>query len=812
MKIHGKFVFSVLISIFIAGCVQQPALINETITPINQSPPPDTPTPSLIPDPTPTEISDISIDQGEIALLVGDYDAAFDYFSEMLSNTKDPNLIAKSNLGIGQTLLAQDILGSALDYLRIAASAEDPVIAARANFQLGRTYTKLERYDEAISAYDTYLDLRPDLLDDHVLDLLGDLYLLQQNYPQAITHFEEAYQLDPSGGSEALAVKIAETYEALGNLETAMILYQEIYNSTDNDYTKARMNLLMGRIYLSQGNTQQAYVVFQDSVDNYSYTFDAYSALVILVNDEIPVNEYKRGLVNYFVGNNTLAIDAFNRYLSQESTEFTDAALYYKALATRAYGLSNGGSDYEAAVTIWQNLIDTYPSSQFFIDAWEDIEFTLWAYLDEPQRAAEVSLSYVTLYPESGVAPNFLFLAGRSFERAGLLEEASETWVRIANEYPNSEETFRAIYFAAIAQVRNGSWENAQALFSRALVLTSQPEEIAAANLWIGKCQEALGDISTAVDTWKLAQTADPFGYYSIRAEDLLIGRDIFSEPDTFDLDDDLTPYILEAETWLKATFNLPEEINLESPGLLANDPTFQRGLEFWALGDYEAGKAQFEALRTTYQDDPAQTFRLIQAFVDIGLYRSALVASTTLLRSAGLERADALNAPEFFSRVRFGAYYIDWVLPIASEQEISPLLLLAIIRQESTYEGFISSSAGAQGLMQIIPSTGQQLADELQWPEDYTPDDLNRPYVSLVFGSNYLRKQRNFFNGDLYAMLAAYNGGPGNTIAWKELTGSDDPDLFLETVRIEETRNYIRLIYEIYYIYRWLYGSPMDL
>jgi soluble lytic murein transglycosylase len=112
---------------------------------------------------------------------------------------------------------------------------------------------------------------------------------------------------------------------------------------------------------------------------------------------------------------------------------------------------------------------------------------------------------------------------------------------------------------------------------------------------------------------------------------------------------------------------------------------------------------------------------------------------------------------------------------------------------------------------MQIIPTTGEQLANELQWPENYTIQDLNRPHVSLVFGTTYLRKQRNFFNNDLFAMLAAYNGGPGNTIAWKELANTEDPDLFLETVRIEETRNYIRLINEIHYIYRWLYGSPMD-
>jgi soluble lytic murein transglycosylase len=70
------------------------------------------------------------------------------------------------------------------------------------------------------------------------------------------------------------------------------------------------------------------------------------------------------------------------------------------------------------------------------------------------------------------------------------------------------------------------------------------------------------------------------------------------------------------------------------------------------------------------------------------------------------------------------------------------------------------------------------------------------------------MASNREQLDGDLYASLAAYNAGPGNAAAWKELAG-DDPDLFLEVVRFQETRNYIRYIYEIYTIYRQLY-SPV--
>ncbi|HJS30309.1 MAG TPA: transglycosylase SLT domain-containing protein, partial [Anaerolineales bacterium] len=120
-------------------------------------------------------------------------------------------------------------------------------------------------------------------------------------------------------------------------------------------------------------------------------------------------------------------------------------------------------------------------------------------------------------------------------------------------------------------------------------------------------------------------------------------------------------------------------------------------------------------------------------------------------------------------------------------------------------FEGFINSSAGARGLMQIIPSTRQHIYELNGWPPEYTEDDLYRPNVSITFGTDHLDDLRTQFNGDMYAALAGYNAGPGNSSIWKELAG-DDPDLFLEIVRFEETQNYIRGIYEIYTIYRFLY------
>jgi soluble lytic murein transglycosylase len=78
---------------------------------------------------------------------------------------------------------------------------------------------------------------------------------------------------------------------------------------------------------------------------------------------------------------------------------------------------------------------------------------------------------------------------------------------------------------------------------------------------------------------------------------------------------------------------------------------------------------------------------------------------------------------------------------------------------------------------------------------------------VSIGLGTSFLQTQRIRFNGDLFTVLASYNAGPEAAPIWRDLSGPDT-DLFVEVIRFEETRNYIRSIYEIYAMYGSLYTA----
>ena len=106
---------------------------------------------------------------------------------------------------------------------------------------------------------------------------------------------------------------------------------------------------------------------------------------------------------------------------------------------------------------------------------------------------------------------------------------------------------------------------------------------------------------------------------------------------------------------------------------------------------------------------------------------------------------------------------------------------------------------------MQIIPSTGEEIAGNLSWP-NYQNSDLYRPYVNVIFGTWYLSWIMGLVEDYPYAALSGYNGGPGNAMTWLESSGNDI-DRFVQTVAFDETQRYVTRIYQQYDVYRHLYG-----
>jgi soluble lytic murein transglycosylase len=147
----------------------------------------------------------------------------------------------------------------------------------------------------------------------------------------------------------------------------------------------------------------------------------------------------------------------------------------------------------------------------------------------------------------------------------------------------------------------------------------------------------------------------------------------------------------------------------------------------------------------------------------------------------------------------------------------IPPDLALAIARRESEFDAGVVSPAGARGLMQVMPATGELVARQLGM--EFEPARLlGDPVYNARLGAGYLARMIEEFGDATMLVAAAYNAGPGRPRRWIEELGDPrngevDPVDWIESVPFTETRNYIMRVMESIQVYRArLAGGPVEL
>lgn len=791
----------VLILLLVTGCTFSPESgVAGSPTPAQLPADTAAPTTSPSPTPSPTPTPQVRLSTGDRALFLGDFDRAQYEYQSAFESAVDPAYRAAALWGIGRVYREAGNNARSLEILfQLCSEYPDASQTPGAYYLRGMIYAEQERYLEAADAFQQYVALRPGTLDTYAQTARGDALFNAGLYTDAIAAYQAALSADHIGDDTRVQIDIAQAYELTGDTVTALGMYDSIAATSGQDYVKAEMDLLAGQLHLGLGQADPAYQRFLHAVENYPSSYDSYSALVALVNAGIPVSDLDRGLVDYFAGQYGYALDAFNRYLDSGAPN-DGTANYYAAMTLREMG------QYQQAVEAFTGYISSYPANQYWPAAWDEKAYTQWYFLGNYDAAIETLLAFTRQAQVAGTIPQTMLTIGRLYERNGQLEQAARMWEDLNDAYPGSEVATQALFWAGITRFRMGQYDQALITFQRSILLSTTPTDQARAYFWSGKTQQVLGDAAVAQESWRLAAALDATDYYSLRARDKLFNRGLFEAVPQLDTQVDLETERRDTEAWLRVTFNLPSDTALSGIGTLASDPRFVRGSELWQYGLADEARAEFEALRLAVSNDPAESFRLGNALIELGLYRPGITALRQVLFLAGMNtQLQTLAAPAYFNHMRYGFYYPELVPAAASQGGLEPLYLYSVIRQESLYEGFATSYAGARGLMQIMPATGQDLADSLGWPAGYTDSDLFRPLINVNLGTTYLVTNRGRLNGDLVATLAAYHAGPGSAEIWLGLSG-DDPDLFVELVRFEDTRNYIRSIYEIYWMYRLNY------
>jgi soluble lytic murein transglycosylase len=792
---------SIFAAIIIFGLLASACAKNK---PVSSNPPPSkpiiqsTPIPTLTPTPTP----EIRFSNAEEFLLSGDYDAAYQEFQIDSTQSTKPDLVSASMLGMGHALmLKKDYYGAVNQFSTLLINFPTEDARNTAYFFLAQTYDALNQPRLAADAYANYLAAMPGPLDSEINEMRGNALEKYGDYNGAIAAYQTAISKTTSNDTDQLQLELAKAYTVASNNDQAIPIYLNLIENGQNTFSKAQADLLLGDIYLKMGMPEQAYARFQDTVNNYPAAYDSYSALVDLVNDNQIVDQLNRGIIDYNAGQYGIAIQALDDYMNA-NPDHDAKANEYKAKSLFAL------NRYQDEIAEWDEVIAKYSSNEaIYYEAYDEKSYTQWLSLNDFQNAAQTCLTYVASDPTSlPNAPVMLDKAARIYVDGGYLSLGAQTFERVFTEYPGSDQAYPDLFKAGILYYRLNEFSKAQLTFERLIVLTTDPEEQAAANLWVAKSLEKQGKTTDATAYFQKAAAVDPGGYYGIRANQILNGQSPFLPLANIDLGIDYKSEKSKADRWMVSTFQLNSSVDLSSMGELANNPTYQQAEEYNKLGMRDEALGEFETLRNSLVGDAVNTYRLMNRTLELGYYRTAIYASRHVLDLAGLSQAATLSAPPiYFNHIRFGVFFHEYILPDSQENSIDPIMTFSIIRQESMFDTSITSVAAAEGLMQITPDTATNIVANFGWPKDFVADDLNRPVVNIRLGTHYFKRCLDLYDGDYYAALASYNAGDIATTRWMQLAGGD-PDLFLEIISYSETKDYIKSIAENYDIYRGIY------
>ena len=208
--------------------------------------------------------------------------------------------------------------------------------------------------------------------------------------------------------------------------------------------------------------------------------------------------------------------------------------------------------------------------------------------------------------------------------------------------------------------------------------------------------------------------------------------------------------------------------------------------------------------INTTSLSERQCFYDLITCYEGLAMYDKAQKLTEQSLESPAFANATRADI-EKLQRKLYPRYYDDAVEKYAKQYNVDTFLICAMILEESRYNAQAVSWAGAIGLMQIMPATGKELAQQLKIRR-FRTSMLKQPEVNIRLGTKYIGYLNSLFNGNPMLVIGAYNGGPGRMKRWVASKNIKDIDEFVEKITIRETRLHIKKVINSYDNYVGIY------
>lgn len=439
-----------------------------------------------------------------------------------------------------------------------------------------------------------------------------------------------------------------------------------------------------------------------------------------------------------------------------------------------------------------QDILRQYPQGSHLAEVY----YLLGVVAQRQQQPGESLRAYETALAQPPAAPwtpKVLWALARLYEERQALNKASALYLRLAQAFPTHAQADESLwqagwlhYYQKDYQAALAIWESFEQRFPRSLFL---PRVL----YWQARAAAQVGYTELALRLYQRLLEDYPAHYYSAQASVQAASVRSPLLPQTAPY---TTPVLLHDPTLLpEATQGQASRAHFH----------LTRVRELHQLQMYTPAGHEIRTLAALLPKTPAAQYMLASLYVDNQQRPTAFRVLQRLLES--LSPAEVRGLPRDFWMTLYPQAFWPEIRQHAQAKGLNPYLVLSIIRQESAFNPTAISSSGARGLMQLLPTTAQEVLTRLKLPPD-AMSRLHDPQLSIILGIDYFAGLMQRYQHNVVLALAGYNAGPGRASRWREQWAGLPADEFIERIPLDETRNYVKLILRNLMMYERLYKA----
>ncbi|MFA5072773.1 MAG: tetratricopeptide repeat protein [Nitrospirota bacterium] len=732
-------------------------------------------------------------------------------FTEKNSSSSSPSYLLKSAIDAYES----NHPAEALPFLsQIMHEYPDTPWARRALFLTEKVRIKMDMQEEAKAAM-LQVTSEYRLLADYAMFLFADYQFSNQRYADAeagyrqlIHDYPKSSLVTPAAFQRGKALFEMSKYEESGTI------FKKFLHDHPRSDLAPEAGLRFARCLIQQERIPEAVEVYRhvwtaypgngvdQEVDQELARFQAEGWKIPEASSE---ELFERGKTLYRLQQYGKAIETLNQLLDRDpGFSFRNEVLFRTGIASFHIGKR------KEAASLLESMIRRNPSDPRVPEALYWIGRS-YSKRGEWTAGIERFSELLENYPDSEWADDALFLTGNIYRETGEWNESLAAYNRLAQEYPESRFADSALWWQAWRYYAIEDYKKAERILQELVASYPHSFLVNQARYWQGKIAEKQGNVSGARAYYQHVLKRGTYTYYGYRAQERIAALQTVQSK-TVSVKEVLEPALCvdsscpDDPLYSYQTDDIPPAWTEETRKLLTEEPLFKKILELMHLNMKKEAASELALLQGKLQGKRGMLIGLSKAFFELGdYYRSHVLVLRHYDRYLEAPRK---NVPDDLWYLAYPQAYWDSIASYSRQYHLDPYFIAAIIREESQFNAAALSPAGARGIMQVMPSTGVQVAKTINL-KSFDRGKLFDPDVGINIGSWYMSSLLKRFNGNVFFAAAAYNAGPEAVAGWiKKNEPITDWDVFVESIPFSETRGYVKKILRNYGEYRRIYGK----